>query len=460
MPRSGGDFVFTSRLLHPLIGASVGGAGIFVFITVCGTNSATFGLLFLPQLFNQLGVVFSSPGLTSFGTTLGTPVAAFVTTVLLIVASGCVVSLGLKRVSQVMWALFAIGMIGFISMLVIELTNSREQFISVFNSASAVTAGGNAYQQIIDAAKSQGFTPGVSFMGILLAVPYCAMVYWGFTSAVYPGGELKDASKTLTRSTLITLVVGAVLLIGIWEAVKRLVGLDFMQAQNWLAINHADVYGGISTAPTLMSYYSSVLAGKSIFALLIPLSYLCWIAGFNLAYYVVISRVIFAMSFDRLLPEWLAETKAGNVPLNAVIVSAIGMIVLAGAQVFYSGILAGIFNATLAIAFLYLLVSIAAMILPFVKPELYQASPKVAGDKLGGVPVISLIGGLSSLFIVFIIYMCFSRPDLIGPASVQALVFTVIMFGWGIIAYFIARASFKKSTGMDLNLSLKEIPPE
>jgi amino acid transporter len=175
---------------------------------------------------------------------------------------------------------------------------------------------------------------------------------------------------------------------------------------------------------------------------------------------VVISRVIFAMSFDRLLPEWLAETKAGNVPFNAIIVTAIGIIVLAGVQVFYSGILAGIFNATLAIAFMYLLVSLAATVLPFVKPELYKASPKVVGGEIGGVPVISIIGGLSSLFIVFIIYLCFSRPDLIGPASIQALVFTVIMFGWGLVAYFIARARFKATTGLDLNMSLKEIPPE
>ena len=303
MPRSGGDFVFTSRLLHPLIGAMVGGAGIFVFLTVCGTNSATFGLLFLPQTFSQMGAVFNSPGLTALGTTLGTPWAAFITTVILVVLAGFVMSLGLKRVSQVMWVLFAIGMLGFLSMLVINLISSREQFVAAFNSASAVTAGGNAYQQILDTAKSQGFVPGVSFMGILLAVPYCAMVYWGFTSANYPGGELKDASKTLMASTLIALGVGAVLLIISWEAVKRMVGLDFMQSQNWLALNHADVYGGITTAPTQPNYYASVLAGKSLVAILIPFSYLCWIASFNLAYYVVISRVIFAMSFDRLLPD-------------------------------------------------------------------------------------------------------------------------------------------------------------
>jgi amino acid transporter len=449
MPRTGGDYVFTSRLLHPIVGAAVGGGALFVFLVVVATNSAIFSRDFMSGFFNELG-------LTGVGTFLGQPWPTFIFAALLIILGGYITSLGTRRVSQVMWVLFIIGMLGFFSVMGIYLTHTREQFIAAFNAVS----GSDAYNALIAAAKQNGFTPGVTFMSSLLGVPLCAMVYWGFTSANYPAGELKSASQTLKRSVLITLACGFVLLVGIWLSVKRLVGLDFLQSVSFLSTNHGDVYSSITSAPALLSYYATVLSPNAFIRVLIPLSYMCWVAVFVLAYYMVISRVAFAMSFDRLLPEWLSDTHKNNVPVNAITASAIGMIIMLALQVFYSGILAGIFNATLAVCLLYLLVSVSAMVLPFVKPDLFAGSPKIANWKVGNIPGISIIAGLSALFCLFIAYLCVAQPQFIGPASVQALVFTVVMFGWGVVVYFIEKAQFKKATGLDLTDAVKEIPPE
>jgi APA family basic amino acid/polyamine antiporter len=456
MPRTGGDYVFTSRLLHPVVGAAIGGAAILNFMLVVGTNSAIFGQGFMPSLFNELGGVFNSQGLVDFGASLSQPWPTFIIGTILIILMGVVTAMGTRSVSQVMWVLFIIGMLGFFSVMGIYLTHTQNEFMTAFNSAS----GGDAYQSILDAARNQGFQPGVTFVSSLLAVPLCALLYWGFTSANYPAGELKSAAQTLKRSVLIALGSGFVLYVGIWLSVKRLVGLDFLQSVSYLSTYHGDIYSSITSAPALLSYYATILSPNAVISILIPLSFLCWVGVFVLAYYIVISRVTFAMSFDRLLPEWLSQTGANNVPVNSIVASAIGMIIMLALQVFYSGILAGIFNATLIAAILYTLVSLSVVILPFAKPDLFESSPKIARWKVGNVPGVSIIGGISGLFTLFIIYLGMARPEFIGPASIQALIFTVVVFGWGVVAYFIEKSRFKKATGLDLSMAIHEIPPE
>ncbi len=456
MPRTGGDYVFTSRLLHPIVGAAIGGGGIVLFMLVVGTNTAVFAQSFTANLFNSLGTVFNSPGLTNIGTQIAMPWPTFILGTLLIIAMGFITASGTRRVSQWMWIFFIIGMVGFFAVMAIYLFNSREAFVSAYNAA----AGNNAYQSILDAAKAQGFTPGVSFTSSLLSVPLCALIFWGFTAANYPAGELKSAAKTIRASVLWALGSGLVLFGGIWLAITHLTGLDFQQSISFLSVNHPDILTKLTSAPTILSYYATVLSPNPIITILIPFSFMCWVAVFVLAYYIVISRVLFAMSFDRLLPEWVSETKANNIPVNSIIIAALGMILLLAPQVFYSGVVAGLFNAALDSAILYVFVSLAATVLPLVKPDLFAASPKIANWKLGKIPGISIISGISTLFALFVIYLCLAQPQFIGPASVQALIFTVFMFGWGIVAYFIGKARFKKATGMDLGLSVKEIPPE
>jgi hypothetical protein len=136
------------------------------------------------------------------------------------------------------------------------------------------------------------------------------------------------------------------------------------------------------------------------------------------------------------------------------------MIIMLAATVFYSGVVLAVANATLGFAVLYTVISLAVTLLPFTKPDLYKASPKVINWEVAGVPGITIIGALSTLFSLYLIYLCFARPALTGPASIQALIVTVVMFGWGIVAYVISRAHFKRTTGLDLNKAMKEIPPE
>lgn len=449
MPRTGGDYVFTSRLLHPVIGSAVGGAGILIYLTVVGTNSAIFSGDFMASFFNELGLI-------RFGTFLTQPWVTFLFGVLLILVCGYVTSLGTRKASLVMWICFILGMIGFLAVVIVFLSNSNQNFIATFNSLW----GDGAYNSLIDTAKANGFSPGISFFSTLLAVPLCAMVYWGFTSANYPAGELKSAGKTLRRSTIITLISGFLLMVAIWEALKRTVGLHFLQSVTFLSNNFPDAYSGIADAPTALSYYATILSSSQFVRLLIAFSFMAWVVVFVLAYYTVISRITFAMSFDRVLPDSIANTSKNNTPVNAIIATAIGMTVLLALQVFYSGLLAGVFNATLALAIVYLLVSVSVTILPFTKRELFEASPKVIKWKLGKVPGISIIGGISTLFLAFIIYLCIVQPQVIGPLSIQAIVFTIFMFGWGVVAYFIQKSRFKKQTGLDLAEANKEIPPE
>jgi L-asparagine transporter-like permease len=170
--------------------------------------------------------------------------------------------------------------------------------------------------------------------------------------------------------------------------------------------------------------------------------------------------MIFAAAFDRVLPEWAARVSDRGVPWGALTLIMVPSIVLSylyayQAATFYPLTL----DATLVIAVTFLGSSIAATILPYWKPEIYNASP-VARYKVLGLPLISVAGLLSTLFLGWVLYLWLTESVYaIGVGNANSIAFLGVLYGAAAVLYIVARL-WRRAQGVNLDAIHAEIPAE
>ena len=108
--------------------------------------------------------------------------------------------------------------------------------------------------------------------------------------------------------------------------------------------------------------------------------------------------------------------------------------------------------------FTFILTSLAAIVFPIRQKDMFEASP--VNWRIGGAPVISILGGLSVVGLVLIEWAFLNDPN--SGISVQSplmLWINIGVFGSGFVYYAIAKA-VRARQGIDLGLVFREIPPE
>src|SRR5258708_37189039 len=119
-------------------------------------------------------------------------------------------------------------------------------------------------------------------------------------------------------------------------------------------------------------------------------------------------------------------------------------------------------DATAVLALTFLATVVAAIILPWRRKDLYDASP-IAGYKIAGIPTISIVGVITGLFLLFMLYeWSFNADNLYGtslqktPNSVIYFVATYVVA----IAIYIGARIVRNRQGIDLSRIHHEIPVE
>jgi hypothetical protein len=124
--------------------------------------------------------------------------------------------------------------------------------------------------------------------------------------------------------------------------------------------------------------------------------------------------------------------------------------------------------STLVIAVTFLGSTIAAIVLPYVKKDLYEASP-IAKYKIAGIPLITVAGVIFAAFLIFLLYQWLLDPNALygigysinenGFKNVTSLIFMGGMYLLAIIIY-VGAQMYRRSQGVDLGKVYKEIPVE
>jgi hypothetical protein len=125
--------------------------------------------------------------------------------------------------------------------------------------------------------------------------------------------------------------------------------------------------------------------------------------------------------------------------------------------------------ATQGIAIMYFGTAIAAIILPFKKKELFEASP-IAQMKVAGIPLITVAGLIFGGFLLFLLVEWFFDPWLnsggvppglygISLANTNSVIFLLVTYGLAAAIYY-GFKSYRKKGGIDLDKVTSEIPVE
>jgi len=177
---------------------------------------------------------------------------------------------------------------------------------------------------------------------------------------------------------------------------------------------------------------------------------------------IMISRNMFAWSFDRILPTRLADINPRfKTPMNALILTF--FIGLAFTVVYDVGFTSYFFALLSAAGWLvyttFVVVGLTAIAFPFAKKKLYDVMP--LKSKVGPIPTLSILGLLSAVFYgaMALVYFWWSNYAIVlGVWSLDTTLLIVIIYVAAIIVFFGSKA-YWKSKGVDMEAAFKEIPP-
>src|SRR5438552_3764830 len=315
-----------------------------------------------------------------------------------------------------------------------------------------------------------GISICIAFTYILAANANFTAAYTPFMltalGAAFNSSAISDAAGNVTSQGAIAAISVVMLLVvvwlGVWLLMRSTVGLDFMQSQAKLGATDPDTYGKITSLQSSAGGlgYGLILSGDPISKILIGIAVPAAELAVDLAFVAVVTRVMFALAFDRLLPISLAKiSERSAIPTNAIIVAVVIGILFAilAAFVNLSNIVA---NLALFVALIIVAGGVAATALPYRRPDLIMRPGQTELARVGGVPVPSLWGAATTLLAVIVVALIVTHPEVFGSFTLTSVGALVIVLLAGPVIYLIARQMRLSRSSIDLRLAMRELPPE
>jgi len=461
IPRAGGDYVWQTRIL---------GSGIGFVMAVTGWWFTLW--LWAPIYGNVLSAEFFQPLLATLGhpsaaTWFGKPTGIFVISIIVIALAGVFVSLGMAGYARIQkWGFYG-GLIGFGVILILLAINSHASFVSSFNlEAQKIFGVHNAYHATnVAAAKNQYVSPAFGFSPLsasMLLVPmmmfYLLWPNWG--STLY--GEIRGASdfKRVFSGMFGGLWITVILSVLFLLLVNKTMGQAFYN--NTGAVYWDAYYGGKVASVIPIWPYPVMFVGwmvhNQIFQVVLIVVMFLWFLAWVGTLFLSSTRVIFAAAFDRILPDRAAEvSEKRKVPFYSLILMLIPAVVLSALYAYNATFASYTLDATLVIAVTYLFSAFAVVLLPFIKKDLWNASP-ASRIKLFGVQIVPAAGWITIGLLGFNLYEWLSNSTY-GVNSTDSLYYMAGTYVLALVIYVVARI-VRSRQGIDLGLINKEIPVE
>jgi amino acid transporter len=457
MPRTGGDYVFNSRSLHPAIGFAGNFSYCFWLAIVIGVYTTYFAGYGVSAWGRMMAGFTGNRGWLSFGDWFSTGWGLFITgTVMLLIAAGLFILGGTRlffRIQAIGFMLFVTG--AFVLPILIGLFQSKSGFLTNFNEYAANLGVNNATDALAESARDAGFAnSGFSLTTSIKSVSIFWFIFGFIFSSTYFAGEIRTSRGTHLRSMPGALLIAVITLLILTPAFLKIADYTFNGRLGFADPASYGFAGGAPAYPELMAIASGSPLLGTIMIAGFAVGLILWLPQTLL----LVSRSMFAWSFDLIMPEKLSyvepRSKAPLVSILVMLVLSIASTAIYAFTDWFSSI-----SVLLGLSLTLLITAISGAILPFRQPSMVEGSPY--NRKVAGIPLFTLVGSLAFLGFAAAVVIILWDPGSGASLSqnpgklLLALGIYVIAF----VIYAIARA-VRMRQGIDLSLSHRELPPE
>jgi basic amino acid/polyamine antiporter, APA family len=458
MPRSGGEYIYNSRIISPLIGIAESFGNAFVWIMwiyVLAPWTIKPGLTMLFQFLDM-------PDVANW---MMQPIALFAISSLVNLVALLFLVFGMKMFAIAQKIVMGLAMAGGLVILLILTFTSHDAFVNIWNGI-ATHYGSLNYTAFLETARSAMATAGTPLkptwnwfdtFGVMVAGSWLFAYSYCIT---FIAGEVKRPDKTIILSNLFAVVVPAVFMVWLAAVLYRVVGFEFLSATAF--VDNAGELAGY-TVPWLPNFvgFAAMITRSPIVCIIMASSFILFNIWYVALSYLAFPRILFAWGMDRMGPKWFTDIDyRWSTPVkNHILCFVLGEIGI-GLYAFWQNPMTGLSVTGMEVVSVFGVTAIAAIIFPYVKKvrHIWDASP-YRNWKLLGIPVVTL-GGIVYLIylgILFYFYFMMGGPE-VAMVQASAVLYAVI---WGIgIGWYFYWKNRNKNVGVDVSMTYGELPPD
>jgi amino acid transporter len=455
MPRSGGDYVFISRALHPALGF----LGTWTMCVLCaffaGFNMYSLGNWILPDLFAPLATLTG----VHFFQTLATNVAK----------PAGVIAIGAVGLTYVFWTFVrgaksaaraqlipaVLTLVAVVGLVPVLLFTSSGTYLHHFNAFASHYGTSAARIEAIARHNGGNLSPHFSLSETVAFWPWVMVIFGYAINSIQIGGEIRNPRRSQYIATLSATVIsgGSVALFMALGTAR--VPSQLVNALGYLQYNAPQanplpfpIYGHVPLILGGPSFISSLLL------IIISLSILLGLVAATMGLWFWGTRYLLAWSLDRVAPPQVATlSRRHNAPIGGILVMAVatvGFALMLQYDTAFTFVAGGLLQSCLL--FLAMLAGIAT---PYrLKAAFASTQPRM----IGRVPLIVMLGGVGAVFMAVMVAF-YAGNAKFGTVTGTSLWFTIIVVAIGLI-YYASVWIAQRRRGVDLSRTYKELPPE
>jgi APA family basic amino acid/polyamine antiporter len=452
-PRSGGDYVFNTRLIHPSIGIMTD----FLVVSALPLNFPFYAITLLGLLSDMLkldGIAASNTRLTSAGTFFQNVNFEFTVVTILALAT-MLFMIGRTRIFfRTQMYVFLVSMFALLGIFALLAATPNSTYQLKFSSFF-----GTSYQSVLHNAQSSGFTMpllvGVSLLGM------SQLFFWGTGTnwAGHVAGEIQRPQKSLLYSIVGSLGLYLLLYFILGSLSFSTFGTNFSYAVNFLSGKGASPIPDASGALFLVlaaPLFDNPIILTIVFLIVAATSF--YIGSLAV---IAASRKVFAWSFDRILPSKFSDVSPRfRTPIYAALLVFAITEVYVVLSFFGPGIYAIVSGLGVVYTGIFMVVSFVSGILLPLRKQYFQQAPPLVRAKIGPVPVITLIAVFGLITTGYVLGLGQLAPLVTSGVSFGPAAWTIVLFFGGLVFYYLLKTYRKRVDGIDLGIVYGEIPPE
>lgn len=453
IPRSGGDYVYISRSLHPLLGFVASWNWVFWMTVYIGVPAAYFAQYGLSGLARMVGVAMGNSGLVALGNSFVNPDVTLTFGTLLILLFAVIFALGTRIYFRLQNVVFAVGIFGVAIAIGLALLGNSAGFAANFDTYVAAAGG-------ISNASSLAVQPAPpDFLQTVYSSTWPQFIVLFAITSSFLGGEVRKARVSQLLGMPGGVVFVTVFMFLLATAVVRLVGLPILGgiSANYFSPDKL----GLAFVPAYNEVVGAAYPGNVIVAFLLGFTFVFWTYVWLPINFLASTRALLAWSLDGLMPARVSEVNEDrHTPTVAIIIVAImGWISL---FLYTRGIintLYGIFGWILS----FVVCSLAAVVFPYRLKAVFESSP--VNWRVGGIPLMSILGAVAFVLLLFVEWIWWADPingldattATLGDDRMKVLTIAVLVTGavWYLGARFV-----QARRGVHIERAFAEIPPE